>query len=212
MARNYVRTLFTDAMRQLQAADGSRDAYARMEGDPADPKLPDELTSREEEFIAARDSFYLSSVTDDGWPYVQHRGGPKGFLKVLEGNRIGMADFRGNRQHVSTANIHAEPRVSLLLMDYANRRRLKIIARARVVTQEEEPDIVSRLMPEGYKALPERAYLYDVAGWDWNCPQHITRRFTEAEIEELLRPLVLERNRLRAQLEALKEHGSDRES
>ncbi len=208
MARNYLRTLFTDAMRQLQAADGSRDAYARMEGDLDDDLQPDALTPNEQEFIAARDSFYLASVTEDGWPYVQHRGGPAGFLKVLDANRIGMADFRGNRQHVSTANIHAEPRVSLFLMDYANRRRLKIIARASVVTREQEPHLVSRLMPDGYKALPERAYLYDVVGWEWNCPQHITRRFTEAEIEQLLQPLVAERNRLRTQLDALKEQPS----
>lgn len=198
MARNYIHTLFTDAMRALQSEDGSRSAYAQMETG-ADGS-PDLLTEKEASFIAARDSFYLASITDTGWPYVQHRGGPKGFLKLLADNRLGMADYRGNRQHVSTANIGANPRVSLFLMDYANRRRLKILAHASVVTADTESALVSQLMPAGYKALPERAYLFDVIGFDWNCPAHITRRFSEEEITPLIEPLVDERDRLRAAL------------
>lgn len=187
MARNYIHTLFTDAARAMQARDGSREAYARMEHG-ADG-TPDQLGPREAEFIAARDSFYMASVTGDGWPYVQHRGGPAGFLRLLDGNRLGFADYRGNRQHVSTSNLAAEPRVSLFLMDYPNRRRLKLLGHARVVDAAADPDLVMRLMPDAYQAAPERAYLIDVIGFDWNCPQHITPRFTAAEITEGVRPL-----------------------
>jgi uncharacterized protein len=202
MARNYIHTLFTDQARAMQAADGSREAYARMEAG-ADGS-PDLITEKEAQFIAARDSFYLASVTPDGWPYMQHRGGPAGFLKVLEGNRLGFADYRGNRQHVSTSNLVADPRVSLLLMDYPGRWRLKILGHARIVTATDEPELLSRLMPEGYKALPERAYLIDVLGYDWNCPQHITPRFTEAEVAAAMQPLHTEIDRLRAELEQLR--------
>lgn len=202
MARNYVHTLFTDQARAMQAADGSREAYARME-EGADGS-PDLITEKEAAFIAARDSFYLASATPEGWPYVQHRGGPVGFLKVLEGNRLGFADYRGNRQHVSTSNLIADPRVSLFLMDYPNRRRLKLLGHARIATAAEEPELLSQLMPEGYKALPERAYLIDVVGFDWNCPQHITPRFTETEVAAAVQPLHTEIDRLRAELDQLR--------
>ena len=202
MARNYVHTLFSDAARAAQAADGSREAYARME-DGADG-LPDLLTAKEGEFIAARDSFYLASVTPDGWPYVQHRGGPAGFLKLLEGNRLGFADYRGNRQHVTTTNFAAEPRCSLFLMDYPNRRRLKILGRGSVVTADQDPALLASLMPPGYRALGERAYLIDVIGFDWNCPQHITPRFTEQELAASMQPLIDENTRLRAEAERLR--------
>lgn len=201
MARNYVHTLFTDAARAMQAEDGSRDAYARME-DGADG-TPDLITDKEAHFIAARDSFYLASVTSEGWPYVQHRGGPAGFLRVLDGNRLGFADYRGNRQHVTTSSVAADPRVSLFLMDYPNRRRLKILGRARVISSADDPQLLSQLMPEGYRALPERAYLIDVVGFDWNCPQHITPRFTETEMIAASQPLLDELTRLRAELEQL---------
>jgi predicted pyridoxine 5'-phosphate oxidase superfamily flavin-nucleotide-binding protein len=202
MAQNYVHTLFTDAARAMQEADGSRGSYARMEeGASGDP---DAISNKEAEFIAARDSFYLASVTSEGWPYMQHRGGPSGFLKVLPGNRLGFADYRGNRQHVSTTNLIAEPRVSLFLMDYPNRRRLKILGRARIVSAEDDPGLVASLMPEGYKALAERAYIIDVVGFDWNCPQHITPRFTEAELAQAIRPLTTELNQLRSEVERLR--------
>jgi uncharacterized protein len=202
MAQNYVHTLFTDAARAMQEADGSRSSYARME-DGADGS-PDVITAKETEFIAARDSFYIASVTDKGWPYVQHRGGPAGFLRVLPDNRIGFADYRGNRQHVSTTNLIAEPRVSLFLMDYPNRRRLKLLGKARIVTADEDAAIVASLMPDGYKAAPERAYIIDVIGFDWNCPQHITPRFTETEIAAAIQPLTAELNQLRAEVESLR--------
>ena len=202
MAQNYVHTLFTDAARAMQEIDGSRPSYARME-EGADG-TPDAITEKEAEFIAARDSFYIASITDKGWPYVQHRGGPAGFLRVLPGNRLGFADYRGNRQHVSTTNLITEPRVSLFLMDYPNRRRLKLLGMARIVTAEEDAALVASLMPDGYKALPERAYVIDVIGFDWNCPQHITPRFTEAEITAAIQPLTTEINQLRAEVETLR--------
>ncbi|WP_219892812.1 pyridoxamine 5'-phosphate oxidase family protein [Aquisediminimonas profunda] len=202
MAQNYVLTLFTETARALQEADGSRTSYARMEAGASGE--PDQLTDREAEFIAARDSFYLASVTSEGWPYVQHRGGPAGFLKLLPGNRLAFADYRGNRQHVSTANLTTEPRVSLFLMDYPNRRRLKILGRARIVQANEDPALVASLMPDSYQAIPERAYVIDVVGYDWNCPQHITPRFTEVEISQAIRPLTTEITQLRAEIERLR--------
>jgi predicted pyridoxine 5'-phosphate oxidase superfamily flavin-nucleotide-binding protein len=209
MARNYVHTLFSDAARAAQAADGSREAYARME-EGADG-APDQLGPKEAEFIAARDSFYLASVTPDGWPYVQHRGGPAGFLKLLEGNRLGFADYRGNRQHVTTSNLAAEPRLSLFLVDYPNRRRLKILGRGRVVAAADDPALLAALMPQGYRATGERAYVVDVVGYDWNCPQHITPRFTEAQIAASIQPFAQEIVQLRAEIERLRGAASTQE-
>lgn len=202
MAQNYIHTLFTDAARAMQEREGSRTAYARMEeGATGDP---DQLGEKEAQFIAARDSFYMASVTEEGWPYVQHRGGPAGFLKMLDGNRLGFADYRGNRQYVSTTNLIHQPRVSLFLMDYPNRRRLKILGTARIVELDEDVALVTSLMTPEYSATPERAFVIDVIGFDWNCPQHITPRFTEAEIATAVLPLNAELNQLRAEVEALR--------
>ncbi|MVZ96319.1 pyridoxamine 5'-phosphate oxidase family protein [Sphingorhabdus sp. IMCC26285] len=202
MARNYVHTLFTDVARAMQEVDGSRSTYARME-EGADG-TPDLMTDKEAGFIAARDSFYIASVTPEGWPYVQHRGGAAGFLRALSGNRLGFADYQGNRQHVSNSNLVTEPRVSLFLMDYPNRRRLKILGQAQVVSAAQDAALITSLMPDGYKAMPERAYIIDVVGFDWNCPQHITPRFTESEISAVIQPLNTELNHLRAEVEALR--------
>jgi uncharacterized protein len=209
MAQNYIHTLFTDAARALQQRDGSRGAYARMEDGAS--CAPDVLTDKEQAFIAARDSFYIASVTSGGWPYMQHRGGPVGFLKALPDNQIGFADYRGNRQHVSNANLIDEPRVSLFLMDYINRRRLKILGRARIVGIDEDPALVKMLMPENYAAVPERAYVIDVVGYDWNCPQHITPRFTETEIAETIRAMARELKQLRAEVEMLRSNFAAKE-
>ena len=160
----------------------------------------DILTDREVEFISARDGFYMASVTEDGWPYVQHRGGPPGFLRRIAGNRIGFADYRGNRQYLSAANLDADDRVSLFLMDYPNRRRLKLIGHAQ--SSEDAGDIAALMVPD-YAAEPERAFVIDVVGFDWNCPQHITPRFTEAEIRRGTEPLLDELARLRARVEEL---------
>lgn len=202
MAQNYIHTLFTDAARAMQKRAGSRDAYARMEED-ADGQL-DILGKKEAMFLADRDSFYIASVTAEGWPYVQHRGGPPGFLKLLEGNRLAFADYRGNKQFVSTTNLLAEPRVSLFMIDYPNRRRLKILGIAKIVELDEDPEMVTSLMSRDYKAVPERIYTIDVIGFDWNCPQHITPRFTEAQLATAVAPLTTELEQLRAEVAQLR--------
>lgn len=189
--------MFGPRARALQEAAGSRASYARMEVGGVGV---DALTDREADFIAARDSFYMASVSEDGWPYVQHRGGPAGFLRRISGNRIGFADYRGNRQYLSAANLAADDRVSLFLMDYPNRRRLKLIGHAH---GSEDPADIAALMTPGYAAEPERVFLIDVLGFDWNCPQHITPRFTEAEIAQATRPLLDELTRLRARVAEL---------
>ena len=168
---------FSPAVKAAQSRLGSRGGYARMEqkGGWRDT-ITDELAA----FIAERDSFYIATASADGQPYIQHRGGPKGFLKVLGERTLGFADFSGNRQYISLGNLSENDRAQLFLMDYANRRRIKIWGRARVV--EDDPALLERLIDPGYKARPERAFIFEVEAWDVNCPQHITPRYTEAEI------------------------------
>lgn len=202
MARNYRHTLFDDAVKAMQERYGSRASYLKM--DVGADGAPDLLTARELDFIAQRDSFYMASVNGEGWPYMQHRGGPAGFLRQISGNRIGFADYRGNKQYISTANIAGNDRVSLFLMDYPNRDRLKLVGHASIVELADDPAAVTALMPDGYRATPERAFFVDVIGWEWNCSQHITPRFTEAEISAAIRPMAAELNQLRAELAALR--------
>ena len=197
MAQTFLHTLFGPGARAMQVAAGSRASYARME---ADAGPVDVLTERELDFIAARDSFYMASVSEDGWPYVQHRGGPTGFLRHIDRNRIGFADYRGNRQFLSVSHFAADDRVALFLMDYPNRRRLKIIGHAR---SSEDPEDIAALMPLNYAAEPERVFLIDVIGFDWNCPQHITPRFTEAEVQHASQPFIDEITTLRARIAQL---------
>ncbi|KKC25688.1 pyridoxamine 5'-phosphate oxidase family protein [Sphingomonas sp. SRS2] len=202
MAQTFLHAMFGPGSRARQEAAGSRSSYGRMEDGAGELDL---LTDREADFIAARDSFYMASVSEDGWPYVQHRGGPGGFLRRIGGNRIGFADYRGNRQYLSAAYLAADDRVSLFLMDYPNRRRLKLIGHAY---GSEDPADIAALMTPGYAAEPERAFLIDVVGFDWNCPQHITPRFTEAEVARETRPLLDELARLRARVAELEGHHS----
>jgi len=202
MAQNYRHTLFNDAVKALQERHGSRAAYLKMDAD-ADG-TPDTLTAKELDYIALRDSFYMASVNGDGWPYMQHRGGPAGFLRHIEGNRIGFADYRGNKQYISTANLAGNDRVSLFLMDYPNKDRLKLVGHAHSIELADDPALVTSLMPEGYRAVPERAFLIEVIGWEWNCSQHITPRFTEAEISAAIQPMAAELNQLRAENAALR--------
>lgn len=208
MAQNYRHTLFSDAVKAVQERHGSRAAYIKM--DAGADGTPDALTAKELDYIALRDSFYMASVNADGWPYMQHRGGPAGFLRHIAGNRIGFADYRGNRQYISTANLAGNDRVSLFLMDYPNKDRLKLVGHAVSVELADDPAAVTALMPEGYRATPERAFFIDVIGWEWNCSQHITPRFTEAEIERGTQPLLDELARLRARVEELEGNMHDR--
>jgi len=197
MAQTFLHTMFGPGARALQEAAGSRSSYARMEEGAG---AVDSLTDRESDFIVLRDSFYLATVSEDGWPYVQHRGGPAGFLRRLSGNRIGFADYRGNRQYLSASYLAADDRVALFLMDYPNRRRLKLIGHAHA---SEDPAIIAQLMPPDYAAEPERAFVIDIVGFDWNCPQHITARFTEAEVRRGVQPLLDEIAQLRARIAEL---------
>ena len=178
MTKRFFDVAFTPSVRKAQEENGSADAYGRlMEGE----SHPDQLTEQEAYFIMQRDSFYMASVSQTGWPYMQHRGGPKGFIKVLSPTTFGIADFRGNRQYVSLGNINADDRVSLFFMDYPGRQRLKVFAHARSVSLEEDPETIGKLTDPEYGAKIERGLLFDVEAYDWNCPQHITPRFTEEE-------------------------------
>lgn len=183
MAKNFSEIMFTPAVKSAQELYGSRQNNQRIE---ASIGSTEGLTEREKEFIAARDSFYQATVGETGWPYVQYRGGPKGFLKVLDDQTIGYADFRGNIQYLSVGNLKANDRIALILMDYPNRRRLKIWARAQLIHEDENPELLRQLEVPTYRARVERAVVLTIEAFDWNCPQHITPKYTEDELEKLL--------------------------
>jgi hypothetical protein len=194
MGHKFAEIAFTPAVREVQQVHGSRTGYASMEGGEDYNHL---LGEREANFISERDSFYMASVSESGWPYVQHRGGPSGFMRVLDEQTIGFADFSGNRQYISTGNFLNDNRVALFFMDYPNRTRLKLLGRVKLVTTEES-DLLSRLEVDDYRARVERGFLIHVEAYDWNCPQHITPRYTESQIEELMTPLIEENRKLKA--------------
>lgn len=170
MTGRYAQLAFTPLVTRHQAAHGSADAYRRMaeSAEGANRIGPDEVA-----FIESRDSFFIASVSETGWPYMQHRGGPPGFLHVLDEATLGFADFRGNRQYITRGNLDHDPRISLFLVDYQLQARMKVFGRARVVEPEEDPELVDRLTPADYPARVERAILIDVEAFDWNCRQHI---------------------------------------
>lgn len=186
MSRAYFDIAFTPAVREVQARMGSRERYASLD---AAAGGADALTEREAAFIEARDGFYQATISETGWPYVQFRGGPAGFLKVLDAKTLGYADFRGNVQYISAGNLRVNERIALILMDYANQRRLKLMGRARLLDVRDDPGLIERLRVPGYRARIERAVLIAVEAYDWNCPQHITPRFTEAEFALAAAPL-----------------------
>lgn len=200
MASAFADIAFTPSVKAAQSLYGSRQANRGFES-AEEPR--NSMTPREIAFIAERDSFYQATVSESGWPYVQHRGGPKGFLKVLDERHIGYADFRGNVQYLSVGNLNANERVSLILMDYPNRRRLKIWGRARIVHEADAPDLIAQLEVPDYRARVERGMLITVEALDWNCPQHITRRYSEAEMPGLLASVLAENQLLKAQLAEL---------
>ena len=174
---------FTPAVKAVQERKGSRRGYEKMEakGGWSDRVSPDLAA-----FIAARDSFYLGTASADGQPYIQHRGGKPGFLKVLDERSLAFADMSGNRQYISVGNLSENDKAYIFLMDYPNRRRVKIWGRARIV--EDDPELLNRLADDESGA-PEHAVVFDITGWDVNCPKFITPRFTEAEVNDLVRPL-----------------------
>lgn len=183
MGNKFAELAFTDTVKRLQEVDGSRGSYARMESGPDSNFV---LSEREAAFIGVRDSFYMATVGETGWPYIQHRGGPAGFVHVLDEKTLGIPDFNGNRQFISTGNLQVDDRVSLFFMDYPNRARLKLLGRAK---STDAPEVLQKLSLDGYSATIERVFLIEVAAFDWNCPQHITPRFTVDDIEAAVAPL-----------------------
>ena len=185
--RTFAEIAFTPAVRAQQEAHGSRASYAHMQAGV----YPGEgLGAQEEAYVASADGFFLASVSETGWPYVQHRGGPAGFLNVVSPTQIAFADFRGNRQYVSAGNVSRDNRVALIVMDYAHRKRLKILGRMRMVPVDQaDPGLVRRVDLPGYRARVEQVAVIEIEAFDWNCPQHITQRFTEAQVAEAARPL-----------------------
>lgn len=198
MPHGFARIAFTPTVQRLQEERGSRAAYARMEGSP-DP-LNTQLGGAEADFLAARDSFYMATVSETGWPYVQHRGGPAGFVRVLDPKTLGFADFRGNRQYISVGNLLMGERVSLFFMDYPGRRRLKLFGRARVIGLDHP--LLARLEVPDYRARIEQGVLISVEGFDWNCPQHITPRYSSDEVEAALAPMRARIDELKSALAA----------
>ncbi len=183
MAMKYLDTMMTESVRCAQHQYYGHAAHI------TDAPERDPLGEAEAEFIAARDSFYLGTVSETGWPYIQHRGGPEGFLQVINSTTLVFADYQGNRQLLSTGNLAINNRVSLFLMDYPNRTRLKILGHARVEDAKLHPDLAARLSNPGMRARVERIVFIDVVSFDWNCPKYITPRFSLEEVEELAGPL-----------------------
>lgn len=182
MGRRYTELTFTEGVKHARERYGARARRERAGDLPVDDPP---MGEREKEFIAARDSFYMASVNEQGWPYVQFRGGPPGFLKVLDGRTLAYADFRGNLQYISVGNFERNNRVALILMDYPARRRLKIMARAEIHEANERSGLIGRLHDPAYPAKVERAMVLHVEAFDWNCHQHITPRYTAEEWEAL---------------------------
>ena len=188
---------FTRQVRDIQTQQGSREQYAFLD---QVSERGDHRGDGEEVLIEQAVHFFQATVSATGWPYVQHRGGPAGFLKVIDGQTLGFADFVGNKQYVSVGNLKTDNRISLIVMDYANQRRLKILGRARTVEANDDPQLAESLSVPGYKGRVERAFVIDVEAYDWNCPQHITPRFTEAQIETMTAPLHSQVKRLKEQV------------
>lgn len=198
---NYSQMAFTDSIKKLQERLGSRLSYERMEK----MSYVDGLTASEIDFIGHLDSFYMASFGENGFPYIQHRGGPKGFIKVIDSSTIGIVDFIGNRQYISTGNISKNPKVSLILLSYPLRARLKIYAEAEIIELSQDSGLYGYLRPEDYKFKPERMMVFKIKAYDWNCPQHIFPKYSIEEVEELIAPQKQYISTLEKQIMALKE-------
>lgn len=200
MSYGFLDIAITPSVRAAQAKMGADGIWLNFEGDRAF----DRFTENEAAFIAERDSFYMASVSETGWPYVQHRGGPPGFLKLTDPQTLAFADYRGNRQYISTGNLAANDRACLFLVDYPRRARLKIYAHVDILDVEAEPDLTRAVETPGYRAKIERIYRLRLAAFDWNCSQHITPRFTEHEIADALAPMRQRLGQLEAENAALR--------
>ncbi|PZV20908.1 MAG: pyridoxamine 5'-phosphate oxidase [Snowella sp.] len=180
MPRQFGTIAFTPAVKAMQEKMGSRENYERFVAKGADNNT---ITPDLEEFIASMEGFYLGTVSSNGYPYIQFRGGKAGFLKILDEKTLGFADYRGNVQYISVGNLSEQDKAFLFLMDYRHRRRLKILGRARIV--ENDPTILAQVEDSDYGATVERAIVFEIEGWDWNCPQHIPIRYSQAEVEAM---------------------------
>ena len=203
MGRRFAELAFTPLVKEQQRLHGSRHLYERVE---QSLDLGDSLGPHEQAFIRERDGFYMASVTETGWPYIQFRGGSPGFIHVLDDRTLGFADLRGNRQYISTANLQHDDRVALFFMDYATQSRLKVLGRVKVHEGDAEAQrlIESLRVPEE-KTPPERAMIIHVEAFDWNCPQHITPRYTQAELTKMLEPIRHRLDALEAENKRLRE-------
>lgn len=201
MSYGFLDIATTPSVRAAQAEMGADAHWAAFSGNRAF----DRFTDNETHFLAARDSFYMATVSEDGWPYVQHRGGPAGFLKLVDDRTLAFADYRGNRQYISTGNLTANDRACLILMDYPRRARLKIYVHVEKLAMDADPALTDLVMDTDYKARAERIFRLRLEAFDWNCPQHITPRFTEREIEQAVRPLHERLAQLEAENRALRD-------
>jgi len=196
LAYTYLDLLTTEDVISVQKENGVRSQWADFEGS----REFTAFDANAETFITARDSFYLASHSANGWPYIQHRGGPIGFLKVLSPTTFGFADYSGNKQYITVGNTRSDDRVSLFLMDYARRKRLKILARLNVVSAQDNPDLAHQLVDPDYQANVERLMLFELVAYDWNCPQHIAPRYSKLTVQEALAELKAENEALKRQL------------
>jgi uncharacterized protein len=192
---------FTPTVKKLQERYGSRRQYERMEDHGASRER---LGDFETEFLAGRDSFYWATTGETGWPYVQHRGGPKGFLKVIDDHTLALADFRGNKQFISTGNLLKNDRVAMIFVDYPRQARLKILGQVEILEGEKAHDWIDRVSVPGYKAVIERVFVIHVEAFDWNCPQHITPRYTAEEIHDAVHSLEEKLLKLEAENKAMR--------
>jgi uncharacterized protein len=190
---------FTPTVKAIQARKGSREAYAHVEQNGGwRTEIDDRLAS----FLAETNSFYLATASKDGQPYIQHRGGPKGFVKILDKHTIAFADYSGNRQYITQGNLAENSKAYIFVMDYAHRRRVKLWGEARVV--EDDPALLQSLMPKGYRARPEQVIIFKIAAWDTNCPQHIPQKFDAADVAAALEQRDAHTTELEAELAKLK--------
>jgi uncharacterized protein len=190
----------TPSVKAAQQANGSAELWTHLTED----RSFNAFTDAEKGFIAARDQFYLASVSETGWPYIQHRGGPAGFLRVLDSKTLAFPDFRGNRQYISVGNMAADDRVAMILVDYPNKSRLKIYAHAEPKPLGADPALAAAIATPGYRAKAERAIVLHLEAFDWNCPQHIKPRYTEEEVKAALAPALERIKQLESQIEALR--------
>jgi predicted pyridoxine 5'-phosphate oxidase superfamily flavin-nucleotide-binding protein len=201
MGHRYAEIMFTESVNQIQEQQGSLARYQRMQEGEKSNHL---LGENEKLFIEARDSFYMASVSENGWPYVQHRGGPEGFMQVLDETTIGFADFIGNRQYISVGNLRKDDRVSLFFMDYASKLRLKVLGRVKLI-DETQHELLAKLEVDDYRARVQRGFIITIEAFDWNCPQHITPRYTETQIEDRMTTLKTENEQLKLKIKQMEQ-------